>query len=435
MPQHTSIKLNLALVASPTIVASCNISRSGSFLLVFLLGLGVVLVAAPSTSNRLLPTWSGAVLPAVGLWIALRPNYPNTTADTVFFVLATGILACAVYVSHSKSSALISLHLGVGILLTTAVAVRVLGVSAANSGQAVSGNIITGGERVLFALTGSLVQGPVLAAVYLVAAPALLRFTRQYRILQLGLIAPSTYVLVQSDRRSALFVTLFLIASVTMTPRLLRRFAPALVGFAITIPTTFGLFQELWNSIGTLNLAFALQREGEKANLGGRFGIWTRAMNFYTDRTDWLHQMFGFGTNGPVVSGASSTYGSAFGGLTRDRILRTPHNSAIQLLFDGGWIATGSFVIAVIYAAWLLSRCDSAAYLGGLAMITAAAGVGMTESVLSPSIGSSIWWTLLLIVTIALSRESSSSRDNAVGRVGVGHSGQRVINKPVRGIT
>jgi hypothetical protein len=43
-------------------------------------------------------------------------------------------------------------------------------------------------------------------------------------------------------------------------------------------------------------------------------------------------------------------------------------------------------------------------------MITALAAVGMTESVLSPSAGSSSWWALILIVTIALSRESSGGQ-------------------------
>jgi hypothetical protein len=427
MPQTTSVKLNFALVASPTVAGSANVSRSGSFLLICLLALGVFSVAS-STSNRLLPTWACAALPAGGLWVALRPNHPSVTTDALFFALAIGVLACAVYVSHSRSSAFISIHIGVGILLVAAVAFRLAGIGTMGTGKLVSGNVFTGGQRVLFTLTGSLVAGPALAALYLVAVPAMLRFTGRYRILQLGLVAPATYVLVQSDRRSALFAALIIGAGVTMAPQMLRLFAPTLVGFTLLIPTTFGVFRDFWQLGGAFTTAIFLPRPGEKANLGGRFGIWSNAMDFYTDRIDGIHQMFGFGTYGHITSGASTTYSSGFGRYSRDRLLTSPHSSVVQILLDGGWVATACFVVAVIYAAWALSRRNSATDLGGLAMITALSAVGMTESSLSPSNGSTTWWALLLIVTIALSREWSSFQENAAKGFGADRNGQRITN-------
>jgi hypothetical protein len=42
-------------------------------------------------------------------------------------------------------------------------------------------------------------------------------------------------------------------------------------------------------------------------------------------------------------------------------------------------------------------------------MIAALSGIGFSEAALSPALGSPVWWTLLLLVTIALSRESSGS--------------------------
>jgi len=302
---------------------------------------------------------------------------------------------------------MMSLHIGVGILLTVAVALRLVGIGAA-SRQAISGNILTGGERVLFPLAGSLVSAPALAAAYLVAIPPMLRLTKRYRFLQLSLLGPAVYVLVQADRRSALFATVFLVAGVTMAPRLLRRLAPSFVGFALIAPAVFGMFPVLWDSVGTvLSSVVLLKREGEVGAIGGRLGIWTKSINFYSDRVDGFHQTFGFGTYGQVQSGASSTYDQAFAGLARERILTTPHSSVIQLLLDGGWIVATCLVVAVVYATWMFSRRNSAADLAGLAMIAALSAVGFSESALSPALGAPVWWTLLLLVTIALSWEST----------------------------
>ena len=406
MPQSTSVKLNFALAALPTATAAGNISRSGFLFLMFLITAGV-LVAAISASNRLAPTWPCVVLPACGLWIGLRPNFPNTTIDALLFALTIGVVAFGAYVSLSRSDAMMSLHIGVGILLTAAVALRLLGIGPA-SRQAISGNILTGGERVLFPLAGSLVSAPALSAAYLVAVPPLLRLTKRYRYLQLSLLAPAIYVLVQADRRSALFAAVFLVVGVIMAPRLLRRLAPPFVGFALIAPIAFGVFPILWDSLGNVvgSIIF-LKREGETGAIGGRLGIWTKSVFFYSDRVDGLHQMFGFGTYGQVQSGASNTYDQTFSGLARERVLTTPHSSVIQLLLDGGWTVTFGFVVAVLYSTVVLARRNSAADLAGLAMIAALSAVGFSEAALTPTLGAPVWWTLLLLVTIALSREST----------------------------
>jgi len=224
-------------------------------------------------------------------------------------------------------------------------------------------------------------------------------------------MAPATYVLVQADRRSALFAAIFLALGVTMAPRLLRRVAPSFVGFALIAPIVFGVFPTLLNSMGTfLRSIIILKRQGEAGEIGGRLGIWTKSINFYRDRVDGFHQIFGFGTYGQAQSGASSTYDQSFAGLARERILTTPHSSAIQLLLDGGWIVATGFVVAVLYATWMFSRRNSAADLAGLAMIAALSAVGFSEAVLAPSLGGSVWWTLVILVTIALSRESPATK-------------------------
>ena len=57
-----------------------------------------------------------------------------------------------------------------------------------------------------------------------------------------------------------------------------------------------------------------------------------------------------------VDSGKSTGSGSAFGG---GRSLETPHNIVVPTTIE--WLAAGSFVVAVMSVAWVLSRRSSAA--------------------------------------------------------------------------
>jgi hypothetical protein len=156
-----------------------------------------------------------------------------------------------------------------------------------------------------------------------------------------------------------------------------------------------------------------LSRSGEDlGTLGGRSYIWSQSINFYQDRIDWIHQMFGFGSFGVAASSASTTYSATFvGKLDRDLSLKSPHSSTLELLFDGGWVIGILFAATIVYMAWVLSRRTSAIDLAGLGMLTALSFVGIGEVTLSPGHAQATWWVLLILGTIAFSRESPCQPD------------------------
>ncbi len=389
------------LVALPTAAAFSNINLRAALIAVALLGAASIVTAQKAT-GRMSLTVASLVLPAGGLVIALRPNPPQTMVAAIYYAVVCGVMALIVSKASSRSRALISLVDGVGLLLTAAIALRFAGIGTADNGTVVMGNFLTGGERVLFPLTGALTSGPTLAAAYLVAAIPIMRRTSRYRGYRLIAVLAALYVLVQGDRRSALFTAVVLLALAILTPRLVRKAAPWVIGFFLTGPfilnLTGGLTQQL-----TLT---RFQRIGERnsESLNDRLEIWFRSIEFYQDKVDWFHQTFGFGTSGQIVSGASVTYRSIFAG-TRDSAVRSPHNSVIQALFDGGWIAASFLVITIVYLAYVMSHRNSVADLGGLSILTMLSVVGSTETLLTPGYVQPVGFVLVALAMIGFAKE------------------------------
>lgn len=401
-----SVIPNGLLVALPTAAALSNIQFRTAVLAVALIGVAAIVIAYRAT-DRLRLTVASLILPVGGLAIALRPNLPETQIGGVYYALVCCVMALAVAQSHSRSSAVVSLVDGVGLLLVTAVALRAAGIGGAANSQVVTGNFLTGGERVLFPLAGALTSGPTLAAAYLVAAIPIITRTSRYRVYRLIAVVAGLYVLVQGDRRSALFSAVLLLVLATLAPRILRRVAPWIIGFMLTSPFILKLTGDLTRQ---LTLWQQIQRAGERnsESLNIRFQVWSRSIDFYQTGVDWYHQTFGFGTSGHFVSGASVTYRSFFAGLPGSAS-RSPHNSVIQALFDGGWIAASGLVITVVYLAFVISRRNSTIDVASLAMLTLIAVVGSTEALLTPGYSQPVWFTLVALSIIGFAQEGSGT--------------------------
>ena len=287
-----------------------------------------------------------------------------------------------------------------------AVTLRIMGIGNSSGAQAITGNIFTGGERVLFPLAGSLTSAPTLAATYLVAAIPMVIRTSKYRIFRfIGTLA-AFYVLVQGDRRSALISMVVLLMLPALAPRRFRQFAPFFIGFLLSLPFVLKITGNLTDKfdIGIL------QRTGEtnSESLNTRLQIWSKVLEFYQDRVDWLHQLFGYGTSGQAVSGASLTYRKFFLDA-RDQNVQSPHNSVIQTLFDGGWVAATGFAITVVCLARIISHRYSAFDLAGLAMLTSLTIVGTTEAVLAPGYPQPVWWTVMALGIIGFSKANGQT--------------------------
>lgn len=405
-----SLVPNWPLVALPTAFSLSNISSLSAALIAVCLVAAASVLAGHSANGRLSLTVGSLVLALGGLAVALRPNPPQTMGTAIFYGVVCATTALVVRRSHSRSSAAVSLVDGVGVLLAVAVLLRLAGVDGAGNAPVVMDNFLTGGERVVFPLLGALTSGPVLAAGYLVASSPIMRRTSQYRAYRLIAAAAALYVLVQGDRRSALFSVVVLVAMVTLTPRLLQKVAPWIIAFCLAAPFVLSLTGGLTRQV---NLS-QFQRTGEQNSeaLNDRLQIWSRSIEFYQDRIDWFHQAFGFGSSGHAVSGASLTYRSFFAG-TADSAARSPHNSVLQALFDGGWILASGLVITIFCLALVMSRRNSTFDLATLAMLTLLSIVGSTETLLTPGYAQPVWFTLVALGMIGFAQEDAVKRSSS----------------------
>lgn len=311
-----------------------------------------------------------------------------------------------IYTSSSKASALVSLHDGVGILIVASVLLWLSGFGSGGS-YGFGKNVITGGERILFPLTSTLAIAPTIAAAYIVTTPMIMKATRRYRVFRVAALLAAGCILVQSDRRSALFAVAFIAIVTVAAPRTFRRLAPWVIGVVLTSPILVAVIPAAGGlSFLVSGLLTPLQRTNEDiSTLNGRSNIWTRSLEFYEDRIDFLHQTFGYGTSGQVESGASSAYASMFSGLGRERYSTSPHSTVLQVLFDGGWVTAISFTVLLICAALVMARGVSPLGLAGLSMLTAMSFVGATENTLAPYLTAIPFWMTAVIVTVAFSRE------------------------------
>lgn len=405
---------NLILIVLPTLLASSSISLIGSVWATAALA-AVVFWMRPV--GGVLWSWSCAAMPVIGLAVALRPNYPSTTLNVLLFVLGSIVFARAVYLSESKSSALVSLSDGIGLFLVASTALWLVGFSRAQDRTAGLDNALTAGQRVIFPLSSSLAATPAMAAVYVAAALPILLVVRKRRIVRLVPLGCAFVILVLSGSRASLAGALFLTAFVLLAPRLFRASATWLIAATMTVPFIFGSIQsavgQAVSAVGAITPGL-IRSSDEAFTLSGRDFIWAQSLKFY-DLTDWVRQMIGFGSFGHTESGASAYYYRNFGGFGRDDRLMTPHNSMLQMLFDGGWLTTAVFAIVIILIAFRLSRRASPVHLAGLSMLTALAIVGTTEVALSPSQAQPTWWILLALGIIAFSRDTDTTKVGSGG--------------------
>jgi hypothetical protein len=140
--------------------------------------------------------------------------------------------------------------------------------------------------------------------------------------------------------------------------------------------------------------------------------------------------MVGFGSFGHTASGVSATYRRLFGRSYSDYGLATPHNSVLQILFDGGWVIGIAFAVTICYMALSLSRRSSAIDLAGLAMLVALSIVGVTEVALSPAHSQPTWWVLVALGMIVFSQERSSPEQAATVNPAAARS-EKPITAPI----
>ncbi|MDH3051999.1 O-antigen ligase family protein [Gordonia alkanivorans] len=406
---------NLLLIAVPTLLAASRISTQGA-----IAALIVVLVVSflfdHRPSHQLGLTWACALVPIFAAFIVLRPNYPSTSVNVVFFIVGCVAVVRAVKISKSRASAFVSLVDGVGLFVVVSVTLWLIGFRS--DGIRTNGleNALTGGERVVFPLANSLAATPNMAAVYCVGVLPIVLVSGRHRLPRLAVVVFCAIVFALTDARVSLIATIIVAACLIVLPRFVRVLAPITVAATFVVPFVYASFQQ-WVGNAVVQASSSvpwLVRPGEEASsLNQRDYIWTQTVDFFAQRVDWFHQLSGFGAYGHAASGASASYASRFEGLGRDDLLLTPHNSALQVLLDGGLFVLISFAIFLTWtAASLARRARRSPYeLAGLGMLLMLSVISITEVAISPTHAQPAWWVLLGVCVITYTRERSTAVD------------------------
>lgn len=407
LAESPAISPNLVLIALPTAFASALANRTVGILVTAAVAL-MIFWKRPGTSFKL--TWPCAVLPAVGCTIAFRLNPPASMLTAAFFVLGCILVLQAVSLSASKASAVASLVDGIGVFLVLSMALWTVGFRA-NTGRTDGlENLLTGGERVIFPLSNSLFLTSAMAAVYVASAVPLIMLYHKFRLARLTAVACALSIFVLSDTRAAMLAGLFVSGFALVAPRLLQRGGPFLVAGSLLLPF---IYQDVRRAIAAvLNFATSFAPWAARANedastLNYRDFIWARSLDFFLNRADWFHQATGYGAFGHTASGASSSYSRGLAGLGSDTRLITPHNTILQVLFDGGWVTASALAVTMVATAFILARGGPVVSLSGLTMLVALALVSITEVALSPSHAQPTWWVLVALTAIAWGRDDS----------------------------
>ena len=409
------VSRNWALIAMPTLLASGAVSLSVGIVVMSCLVMASF-SASISNQSTLLLRWPALILPAAGALIVTRMNYPTTALNAIFFIVSCVALIRVVTLSKSRTSAAVSLIDGVGVYVIISVVLWVIGLRGSSERTSGLENALTGGERVEFPLANSLAATPNMAAIYCVAIVPVLVLTRQYLLFRMSVLAACIVVFALGDARVSLLGAIALAGLVFLFPRLFRLFAPALVALSVVVPFIYASVQLV---VGRLVSAASTQlpwliRPGEEAStLNQRDYIWTRSIDYYRDDIEWIRQAIGFGAYGHAESGASGVYASRFGGLARDDRLMTPHNSTLQLLFDGGWVVALVVGVTVLVMAVLLSkRARKAPHsMIALSALVVVAVVSATEVAISPSHAQPAWWVLLALSVICFSNDQDGDSE------------------------
>lgn len=393
---------NWILILAPTAFASHTLSQPLGVLATLLLAAGAFW---NSPKKHLTMTWACAILPLLALPIVLRWYDTKTLIKAGFFVLAVFIIAQAVHTASSKVSAVVSIVDGAGLFAFASVVLWSAGFEPPASRESGLWNTLTGGKRIIFPLSTSLSASPEIAAVFLAGVVPILIAYKRHRLPRLVAAGCAVAILVLANSHTGMIAVAFISGGVLLFPQLLRRISPFAVGFLLITPFVFEFVRQvvLWGLATLHSIAPWLVLP----TLNRRENIWTNALAHYLDRVDWIHQMIGFGAGGQAKSGATGYYWERkYSGISSVEFA-SPHNSMLQMVFDGGWLTVAIFIATVVGATWALAR--SAATIAGTAALLALVLDSMTGTALSPSHQESTWWLLVGLAMVAFAKDASPS--------------------------
>lgn len=350
------------------------------------------------------------------------------TAGSV--ALITWIVAMS---SHrlSPNGLLLQLSEGLGVYLVISVALYLVGLRAPTEGLRLAGlSNSTGlvGERLLFPLATEHTIPASVAAGFLAAVPALSlvpgSLGRRFPWIAGGAAA---YVLMAAGYRGPLAFGVLAGTLSFVRPAFFARVFPLFAVVLLLMPVWYEtMAAPVSATIRTIRSTVpGLDRmESDGSELSNREEVWARSIDaFWKEPTS--AQLMGYGSDGQVDSGASKSYGPLFNGFLQGDATRliSPHNSALQVLFDVGLLGLVVFVAAMFMILRRLKaafRRGSPQSLAALAALTAFAVVGATSVVMAPTtfVTEPMYFMLACAVAVCFGapREYSDPPGMSVGR-------------------
>lgn len=325
------------------------------------------------------------------------------------FITAAGVAAIAATCKDPKAT-ISSLIDGIGIYLSASVAAYYgLGLRSPAESQRIGGLISSSAifdERVIFPFASSLAVPGILATVYLVGMVALIPVKQGKRELLMSGMALA--VLLAVDNRAGILASAVVAVLALLSPKRGVAVASVLAAAALVAPFWLGPGAGAnWTQLS------ALQRTDDARGslLNNRDRIWDEALRYHASRSSPLEAALGYGPQGSYKSGASQIYGRFLVGGVASPATASTHNSATQVLFDGGWVGLAVYLSGLLLLYRRL-RPFSPFSLAGRVMLIAFALTAATEVALSPGSVSDPWWLLLLLAGAA-SRPERAQADTA----------------------
>jgi len=299
----------------------------------------------------------------------------------------------------TRATAYESLLAGIALYLVANIAGWLIGIESPSAAIRV-GELGTSstlfGTRIIFPFAISINEPAFIAGAMISAVIAIIVIHGRPRWhLWLGSIAGAIIMLGSNSRTAVLVAAAVSVA--LLIPRLARVAAPYIVAIAMLLPFVIQVFLPIISAFAEFGASNSFLARGgtsqQISGLGTRGIIWTKALDYWTAYvTDFAHQLFGYGYNGHVSSGAWLSFSNGVTYIS-DRTALTAHNSILQTLFDAGLTGSAILLGVTVYTIFRYSRQANLLPLVavGINVATSAA----VEVTLTPGFGS----TAVLLLT------------------------------------
>lgn len=262
--------------------------------------------------------------------------------------------------------------------------------------------------RVLFPFANGVTNfGDIAGVALATSAVSVVRVAGRKRMIAFLLLLSSTYALLATDSRGAL---LYAIAAVILALLFGQRRGLAYIAFLV--PATTVIVSGVLGLVSHTSLVGTFSRNGENlVTATNRTTIWHAVFSFLAH--PGIAQIYGYGANGQITSGADLGYAYLFVGASHPD-LYTAHNFMLQTLLDIGYVGLCIFVLLMFCTARALQRMivigkidPARALLGALLFLIIDGATDSTPSIYTPE---TLYFFFIMVTAVAATRIARPSK-------------------------